>query len=270
MKITTLLENSKKDDKFHCNHGLSIYIEANGKKILLDTGQDDSFIYNARLLGVDISDVDFVVISHFHYDHAGGLKAFLAHNKKAEVYISREAFDDYFVSVGGKMEYFGLDKAQYDMDRFIFVDKEYRISDKIIIISKLNYNFNNPLNEKFYKKVGTEYIKDDFFHEAALIINEGENSVLLSGCFHSGVVNSIKRALQDGIKITHAVGGFHLAGSGSNQITPEYFKELTDFLFTGKIKSYTGHCTGPHYLSELKKMLPDYILPIYTGSEHEI
>ena len=270
MDISILLENSKKDEKYRCNHGLSAYVEADGRKILLDMGQDDSFIYNAQLTGVDIASVDLAVISHFHYDHAGGLKDFLKLNKRAKVYIGKEAFADYFVSINGKMEYFGLDKAQYDMDRFVFVEGDHKISDSIKIISKLGYDFNNPLNEKFYKKVGDKYIKDDFSHEVALVINEGEKNVLLSGCFHSGVVNAVKRASeQDGI-ITHVLGGFHLAGSGSSQITLEYFEELTGFLSTNDIKCYTGHCTGPHYLGELGKHLPVAVFSIYTGSRYNI
>ena len=270
MELTILLENSKMDERFRSNHGLSAYIETCGKRILLDTGQDDSFIYNAQLLGVDIASVDFAVISHFHYDHAGGLEAFLEQNKKAKVFIGKEAFADYYVLRDGKMEYFGLDKTRFDKVRFVFVDQEHRITDDIKVISKLGYSFNNPLNEKFYKKSGAGYIKDDFSHETALVISEGGNNILLSGCFHSGVVNAAKRALRAGDKITHVAGGFHLAGSGDSKITAGYFDELTDFLSENKIKCYTGHCTGPHYFDELKKMLPGTVFPVYTGSRYEI
>ena len=92
--------------------------------------------------------MDFAVISHFHYDHAGGLEAFLALNKMAEVYIGKEAFENYYVMREDKMEYFGMDKSRFDLGRFVFVDREHEATGHIKIVSKLGYNFNNPLNDK--------------------------------------------------------------------------------------------------------------------------
>ncbi|MBR5633360.1 MAG: MBL fold metallo-hydrolase, partial [Clostridia bacterium] len=80
MKIVCLAENTTSRDDVGAEHGLSLYVEAAGKKILFDMGQTDLFMKNAEKLGVDLSKVDVAVLSHGHYDHGGGLSAFLKVN----------------------------------------------------------------------------------------------------------------------------------------------------------------------------------------------
>ena len=152
----------------------------------------------------------------------------------------------------------------------MFVDDEYRIDGKIKIVSHLNYSFDNPLNDKFYKKTGTDFIKDDFSHEIALVISEEGKNVLISGCFHSGVVNAISRAAEEGNNITHVVGGFHLSTSNGGKVSKKYSDELICFLRQNKIASYTGHCTGEFYLNKLQNELRTKVFPIYTGSKYSI
>ena len=91
MEITTLIENLVYQSGLVAEHGLSFYMEGCHKKILFDTGQSDRFIANAKALGVDLGDVDALIVSHGHYDHTGGLEAFLKINTKAIIYIDHLA-----------------------------------------------------------------------------------------------------------------------------------------------------------------------------------
>ncbi len=104
MEITVLAENTTE-----CNmpveHGLSLYIEVCGKKILFDMGETELFSENAKKLGKDIGGVDTAIVSHGHYDHGGGLEKFLQINSKAKVYISRYAFEPHYNASG---KYIGL------------------------------------------------------------------------------------------------------------------------------------------------------------------
>ena len=84
MKVTVLSENTSACG-LPSEHGLSLYVETNGRKLLFDTGQGDLFARNAEVLGVDLSAVGLAVISHGHYDHGGGLKTFLSLNDSAPV-----------------------------------------------------------------------------------------------------------------------------------------------------------------------------------------
>ena len=96
MKIVTLMENTAVDSALHTEPALSMYVEANGKKILFDAGMTDNFAENAQKLGVDLSQVDLVVLSHGHDDHGGGLPKFLEQNQNAPVYINRHAFRPFY------------------------------------------------------------------------------------------------------------------------------------------------------------------------------
>ena len=72
MKLTVLMENTTVREDLTAEHGLSLYIEANGKRILFDTGASATFADNAEKLGIDLSQVDLCILSHGHYDHGGG------------------------------------------------------------------------------------------------------------------------------------------------------------------------------------------------------
>ena len=122
MKITTLTDNRAQSKKLETEHGLSLYIETDcGQKILYDTGQSDLFMRNAKKLGVELKNVEKVVISHAHYDHVGGLLAFLKINKTAKVYMNATLFDyEYFSLKSGvkKLNGFPTELLEY-RDRFV-------------------------------------------------------------------------------------------------------------------------------------------------------
>ena len=116
MKITSLVENTCSNGNYDVEHGLSLYIETEDKKILFDMGQTDLFVKNANIMGVDLSDVDVAVLSHGHYDHGGGLGKFLEINQKAPVYLSRYAFGKYY---NGSSKYIGLDMDLNENPRLV-------------------------------------------------------------------------------------------------------------------------------------------------------
>jgi Metal-dependent hydrolases of the beta-lactamase superfamily II len=92
MKIIMLVENVVYAGGLSAEHGLSLYIEHGGHRFLFDTGQGDRFLKNAQALGVDIEKVEALIVSHGHYDHAGGLKAFCRANTSDENIHKRRSF----------------------------------------------------------------------------------------------------------------------------------------------------------------------------------
>lgn len=104
MKFSFLIENKTDHPGVVAEHGLSIYIEAHGKKILFDTGESGLFAQNAKAMKVDLSEVDLAVISHGHYDHAGGVPTFCEINDRAPVYIHKNAFRKSYGYENGVMD----------------------------------------------------------------------------------------------------------------------------------------------------------------------
>jgi len=260
MEIKVLMENNTKDARFKVEHGLSLYVESLGKKVLFDTGQSSAFVENAKLMGVSLEKVDFLVISHGHYDHTGGLKAFLELNKKAVVYIQKSAFNSYFSDKGEKgIRFIGVDTENLDLNRFICIDGDYNISDNFRLINKLSSKVlvsisNNTLLKKDDSGV---FVKDDFMHEQNLLIKEGDKQVLITGCAHRGIVNIIKQAeLYCGGPLTAVLGGFHLSSPARGTCESDSLIDgVADFLNQRPTKYFTGHCTGLTGYGKLKDRL---------------
>ena len=101
MKITVLMENTAAREELSAAHGLSLYIETPKHRILMDMGPNDDYLENAEKLGIDLTQVDLAILSHGHYDHGGGLKAFCALNDQAKIYVRENAFGNYWSLVDG-------------------------------------------------------------------------------------------------------------------------------------------------------------------------
>ena len=96
MRLFTLVENTQGQGGCICEHGLSIYIETQRHRLLVDCGQTDAVVSNARALGIDLAAVDTVILSHGHYDHSGGILPFSQVNKTARIIMHRKAPEPHF------------------------------------------------------------------------------------------------------------------------------------------------------------------------------
>src|SRR5574344_216468 len=132
MLIKTLVENTAISKDFGSEHGLSLYIETKKHKILFDVGSSELFLQNAKKLDVNIADVDFLVISHGHYDHGGGLNTFLTENSKAEVFLHRLAFEKYYaIRPNNKFDYIGLNENLKENKQIVLTSDRFFITDGI-------------------------------------------------------------------------------------------------------------------------------------------
>jgi len=274
MKIITLIENTTEDGRLNYEHGLSLYFEVNGIKYLLDTGQSDKFIENAVTLGIDLKDVDRIVISHNHYDHIGGLKALLEINDKAKVYIKKEAFENCYYKLGQSKKKLSYDKEEFDYfyDRFILIEDGLIFDNYVSLVSVKNPDERFLCQDKdLFKSSSGCLVKDDFKHELFVMIKGGYNTVL-SSCSHNGIINIINRVKEiDTNDIGTVIGGLHMMkGEGINcdeslvNLTADYLKENCQ----GCI--FTGHCTGLTAYKMLRNILKDKINYLSTGTVIEI
>ncbi|MBQ3507847.1 MAG: MBL fold metallo-hydrolase [Clostridia bacterium] len=237
MTVTVLLENTSHRPDLSAEHGLSLLIEANGHRILFDMGQTDLFARNADTLGIDLSTVDTAILSHGHYDHGGGLPAFLSRNQAASVYISRHAFGRYFNGTG---KYIGLDPALQESPRLIFTQGETDLSDGFTLCVETSLPTLCDLGTfGLTAEMDGIRIPDPFDHEQYLLVREGGKRILFSGCSHRGILNIVDHFHPDIL-----VGGFHV----SKMPTDHTLSELAQTLAAYGTDFYTGHCTGlPQY-----------------------
>lgn len=245
MNITVLTENISNSNNFGAEHGLSLLLETREHKILFDMGQSDMFLRNASQMSIDLSDVNFAVLSHGHYDHGGGLKYFLQINNTAPVYISKKAFGDYY---NASFKYIGLDKGLSKSKRLISVEGETTIAKGITLFS---CNEKPRPNDKgsfgLSELVNQKYISDKFFHEQYLLIEEDNKKVLISGCSHKGVLDIVSWFKPDVL-----IGGFHYS-----KIEDETeLKQSAEFLNSFNTIYYTCHCTGVKQYEIMKKFMP--------------
>lgn len=273
MKIKVLVEDTSSSSLFRNEHGLSIYIETKDKKILFDTGESDLFLENAKKLDVNIKDIDFAAISHGHYDHGGGLKAFLSENEKSKVYISRKAFEKYFSKKSDKLTDIGLDGSLMSNDRIILTDDFYPVNDNAFLFSKVTGSeYCSSCNRSLFADKSGVITQDDFEHEQNLVITEDGKTVLIAGCAHKGIVNILKSlaALRDG-KPDSVIGGFHLYDySERTSEDPSVVAQIGEFLKRTGSMFYTGHCTGPEAYGHLKRVMGDQVQYISAGTVMEI
>jgi 7,8-dihydropterin-6-yl-methyl-4-(beta-D-ribofuranosyl)aminobenzene 5'-phosphate synthase len=259
MKWTVLSDNRTQNPLFVTEHGLSILLETKRYRILLDTGASDVFLHQAERLGIDLSTVDYVFISHGHSDHAGGLRYFLAINKKAKVIISPYAISGKFYSERKNLHSITTSLTEIPPERLLLVDQNCEIAEGLQVIAHIPQRFPIPKGNQhlFIQNAEGDYVQDDFRHELALYI-EG---LLFTGCAHNGLENILATCNEP---IHSVVGGFHLL---DNHETEEEIMNLGRILKDGypETNFYTSHCTGEIVFDQLKAVLGNQLHAFYCG-----
>ncbi len=246
MKITSLLENTTVRSDMKTEHGLSLYIETGRQKILFDMGQTTIFAENAEVLGIDLAEVDFAVLSHGHYDHGGGLRRFLEINDHAPVYIHRDAFLPHY---NGTEKYIGLDTALEHQPRIVFTENEYRIGENMTLFSCSDRTGKHSFGSfGLTEKVDGRFLPDDFRHEQYLLIRENDRRILFSGCSHKGILDITEWFEPDVL-----IGGFHFSKMECSEVLADAARHLA----SRPTRYYTCHCTGNEQFRYMKQYMND-------------
>lgn len=209
MKYSILINNISDNPLLTTQHGLSVFVESDNGKYFFDCGASKAFISNAEILGIDLKDVDYLMLSHAHIDHTGGLPYFLKINSKAKIICSSRIFGYEYFSLRKGVHSLSAPQTEPDqMSRFIFADKDTKIGE-INVISDVSNNYPRPKgNDSLKLKLSdNSFADDDFSHELIFVLN---NKFVYTGCAHKGILNILNTLLINKIKPQIVSGGFHL------------------------------------------------------------
>ena len=265
MKWTVLSDNRSNNSSLSTEHGLSILLETERHKILLDTGASDVFIQNAELLGVNLSDVDY---------------------RQAQVIVSPDAMSGMFFSKRGNLHSITTEWPEIDENRLILIDQTCEIAEGIHVIAHIPQNnpmpkgnqnlfvkpneqnevcFNSVMARKgrmksnlYVQDVNGDYIHDDFRHELALYVD----GLLFTGCAHSGLENILAACPWP---VHTVVGGFHLLDGQESEeelvtLAQKLKANFPETLF------YTSHCTGDHVYDVMKDVMGEQLQSFRCGT----
>ena len=264
------MENLVYQSGLTAEHGLSLYIEDGDKKILFDTGQSEIFLRNAEKLNINLKEIDYVVISHGHYDHTGGLKDFLNLNKKAILVIKNQAFGQKYSDRTDKLRYIGMPIQKKEISNEILIpsgiialSSHIKVIPDITIFDPLDTHFNSMKIKK------DEKLSEDSFEDEQFLIIEKDNKLsIISGCSHRGISNIVLTALSHSKtnKIHSILGGFHLKqyNLSQNKRLIKFFKKIKPE------QLHLCHCTGVESFSDFKKAFPKKTYYNYTGNQKNI
>lgn len=250
LKITTLIENTPSQNPALSNeHGLSLYIETEDIKILFDTGQSGAFIGNAEILQKDLTTLDYMIISHGHFDHSGGVHKVLdILGKQTNMIVGSEFFVKKYKDMQDGTYFFAGNSnteesiAAKDIKLTKLAAEMIYLTDHVVLFHHFPYHssFEHP-NPYFVVEEKEGYTLDLFSDEIALGIITEKGLVVIVGCSHAGIVNILSEIEKKMNMHIHAViGGTHLVDADEDRIqkTMEYFDEK-------KIEVVAvSHCTG--------------------------
>jgi 7,8-dihydropterin-6-yl-methyl-4-(beta-D-ribofuranosyl)aminobenzene 5'-phosphate synthase len=261
-QITILYDAFGKDAGMKKDWGFSALVEVAGKRILFDTGNDrDIFAANVKAKGIDLTNLDFVVLSHRHGDHMAGLSHVLSMNPKVKIYAPKEGFGIYGSSLpssfyrkdaslppemryydGSPPELMTFGTAWQDAN-FELIDKTTEVAPGITLIALVS------------DAPGTKELK-----ELSLAVNTPDGLVLLVACSHPGIDRIVEAAAAINAKIHLIAGGFHLVVA-QDEVIARTVAMLKD---TYKVETIApGHCTGEPTFAALRQAFGDRY--IYAG-----
>ncbi len=275
MRIINLVENTEGKEGCVFEHGLSFYIETDHHKVLMDLGPSEAALKNAKTLGLDLTAVDTVILSHGHYDHSGGIIPFSKINSHAKIYMQRKASGEYYADDGENAEgeryrYIGIDKNISSLPGVENVDGDYIIDDELELFSIKNRTHELPFtNKRLLIKTPHGFERDDFSHEHFLVVRTCGKNIVFSGCAHNGILSIMDAYIEKyGSAPDAVVSGFHFMKKTAYR--PDQEEEIMAVardLAKYPTAFFTCHCTGVPAYELMKEIMGNQLVYVHSGEE---
>ena len=253
-------------------HGLSMLLETQDKRLLLDAGQSSVVVHNLGLLGVPPMSIDLIAISHGHYDHTGGLYPLLSQARKTlPLYLHEDAFRPRYAISNGNRKFVGIPHRR---EQLIALGADMRmLREPAEVMPGLWLSGPVPRSTGF--ETGDAHLvvhddtsdcdcQDEIRDDMALFFKGSKGLVVVSGCTHSGLVNMVQYglAVTGSTRLQGWIGGTHLgpvSGSQQDQTIAALLAFAPDFVAA-------NHCTGFLMMSRLHQAFGDRFIPAFVGT----
>lgn len=272
IRITVLVENSVHRQGLVAEHGLSFHVQSGEHSLLFDTGQTDLAVINAETLRLPLDRVEAIVLSHGHYDHTSGVPAVLDVVPEARVYLHPAAFGKKFSQNSGQSRPIGMSDCVAQAIRrcaggFIETKSRTEIMEGVFATGEIPRatTCEDTGGAFFLDAEGTR--PDPLVDDQALVIDLGRSVVLLLGCAHSGLVNTLDhvRHLTGGKPVSAVIGGLHLGSASEERIQ----QTITRLRAANLECLAPAHCTGSPATAKLWQAFPNLCRPASVGTVFE-
>lgn len=265
--ITQLVENTAGGPGLLAEHGVSFHIEVDDHFLLFDTGQGLALWHNAKQLGLELDRVEQIVLSHGHYDHAGGLLEALELTGPVDFYLHPQALEAKYNRNGREI---GAPFADAQLSSLI--RRRVDTLGPTEIIPGIHVTGEIPRSNSIEDTGGPFYqnaertLADRLPDDQSLYLESSKGLIVLLGCGHAGVVNTLEyiRKLSGDQPIYALMGGMHLLHATPERLvfTGDYLEQLgIDYLAP-------NHCTGLDAVCYFKHRFPDAFHESKSGTKH--
>jgi 7,8-dihydropterin-6-yl-methyl-4-(beta-D-ribofuranosyl)aminobenzene 5'-phosphate synthase len=272
IKITILVDNRAEDD-LRAEHGLSLWIEADWKRVLFDTGQSEALLENARSLDLDLAKADAIVLSHGHYDHTGGLARVLEQAAGAHLYFHPSALQTRYSITAGEVREIQLPSSSLAAIESLPSKRSHLVVKPLMLAPRIGLTGPIPRESSCEDTGGPFYLDregllpDPIEDDLAIWIAGDQGALVCVGCSHAGIINTLNyvRHVSASAQVRAVLGGFHLLNADRRRIdeTLQAFRALDPGLIV------CCHCTGGHATETLRGALGERVLVGSAGLSYQ-
>ena len=263
VEVLILVENSTPIPGFQGEYGFSALVTVEDKKFLFDTGSGEALMKNASLAGIDLAQINDLIISHGHFDHTGAVLPFLEMGDKKKIYAHSNMFVPRYVVAGEYKRAIGIQfKAQEIEARkaeMIFTDDFTDIYPGVFLTGAIPRNTSyEDVGGSFFAEESGQLVPDNIADDMAMVITHTEGLIIISGCAHAGMINTIEYARKKTgqSKVLAFIGGTHLIMASEDRL-----KKTTAALRNLDVQKIVAcHCTGFNAMLTLRNELGERVI----------